>query len=100
MTQPAYEERLMQVLLEPRMTEKSARIGVLRQYVFKVMMNANKLEIKHAVEKLFDVKVDGVQVSRVNGKTRRFGRVEGKRKGWKKAYVQLAEGHKIELTQA
>ncbi len=99
MTQ-AYNERLMQVLLEPRMTEKGARIGALRQYVFKVMMNANKLEIKRAVEQLFNVKVKGVQVSRMKSKTKRFGRVEGKQKAWKKAYVQLAEGHSIELTQA
>lgn len=99
MTQ-AYHERSMQVLLEPRMTEKSARIGALRQYVFKVLMSATKLEIKRAVEQLFNVKVEGVQVSRVKSKTKRFGRVEGKRKAWKKAYVQLAEGHSIELTQA
>jgi large subunit ribosomal protein L23 len=100
MSNAAHEEYLMKVLLAPRVTEKSALAGIHRQYVFKVLNDATKPEIKQAVELLFKVKVDAVQVSRVKSKTRRFGKIEGHRKGWKKAYVKLAEGHKIDLTGA
>ncbi len=100
MSNVAHEAYLMTVLLTPRVTEKSALIGIHRQYVFKVLNSASKPEIKQAVELLFKVKVDAVQVSRVKSKARRFGKIEGRRKGWKKAYVKLAEGHKIDLTGA
>lgn len=100
MSNVAHEEYLMKVLLAPRVTEKGALVNIHRQYVFKVLNNATKPEIKQAVEFLFEVKVDAVQVSRVKSKTRRFGKIEGQRKAWKKAYVKLAEGHKIDLTGA
>jgi len=94
------EEHLMKILLGLRVTEKSALIGVHRQYVFKVINEATKPEIKRAVELLFKVKVEDVQVSRVKSKVKRHGRIEGRRKGWKKAFVKLTEGQKIELTSA
>lgn len=100
MTHLDQQYRLMNILLAPRVTEKSALVSKHRQYVFKVMNDANKLEVRHAVEKMFNVKVEGVQVSRVKPKTRRFGRIEGRRKGWKKAYVTLAEGHSIQIVTA
>lgn len=94
------DERLMKTLLGLRLTEKSAMLGPDRQYVFKVASTASKPEIKRAVELLFKVKVDGVQVSNVKSKARRFGQILGKRKGWKKAYVKLAEGQKIDVVHA
>jgi large subunit ribosomal protein L23 len=63
-------------------------------------MHANKLMVKKAVEALFKVKVDGVQVCRVKGKVKRFGQKVGKRKNWKKAYVTLASGNKIDVLGA
>ncbi|HVV67522.1 MAG TPA: 50S ribosomal protein L23 [Gammaproteobacteria bacterium] len=100
MSNVAHEEYLMKVLLAPRVTEKSALANINRQYVFKVLNDATKPEIKQAVELLFNVKVNAVQVSRVKSKTRRFGKIQGQRKAWKKAYVKLAEGHKIDLAGA
>ncbi len=91
-------ERLMKVLLAPHVSEKAAvAADANRQFVFKVLPDANKAEIKGAVEKLFEVKVENVQVSNVKGKKKRFGQVQGRRANWKKAYVTLQEGHDIEL---
>jgi large subunit ribosomal protein L23 len=64
------------------------------------MPDASKPEIRRAVELMFDVKVQGVQVSNVRGKSKRFGNREGKRADWKKAYVTLAEGHDIDFMGA
>lgn len=61
---------------------------------------ANKQDVKNAVEKLFEVKVESVNILNVKGKARRFGRVEGRTKAWKKAYVKLAEGHDINFVGA
>lgn len=92
------QERLMKVLLSPHVSEKTARVAeTQRQFVFKVMNDANKREIARAVEQLFDVQVAGVQVVNLSGKKKRFGRMEGRRKDWKKAYVTLKEGHDIEF---
>ena len=92
------QERLMKVLLAPYVSEKSTMAADRNgQYVFKVLPNANKIEIGHAVELLFEVKVDSVQVVNVKGKRKNFGRMPGRRKDWKKAYVKLAEGHQIEF---
>lgn len=91
-------ERLMKVLLAPHVSEKAAvAADANRQFVFKVLPDADKAEIKGAVEKLFEVKVENVQVSNVKGKKKRFGQVQGRRANWKKAYVTLQEGHDIEL---
>jgi large subunit ribosomal protein L23 len=100
MSDVIHQEYLMKVLLSPRVTEKSAMVGLHRQYVFKVINGASKPEIKQAIELLFAVKVEAVQTSQVKSKARRFGQIQGRRKGWKKAYVKLAEGYKIELTGA
>jgi large subunit ribosomal protein L23 len=92
------QERLMKVLLAPIVSEKSTRLAdANRQFVFKVLPNASKPEVRKAVELMFDVKVTGVQIANVRGKTKRFGQMEGKRAGWKKAYVTLAEGHDIDF---
>ena len=65
--------------------------------VFEVLTDATKNEIKTAVEGLFDVSVEGVQVINVRGKVKRFGKTPGKRTNWKKAYVRLAEGDDIDF---
>jgi large subunit ribosomal protein L23 len=91
-------ERLHQVILAPVVSEKSTRVAERgNQAVFRVLRTARKPEIKAAVEKLFGVKVEAVQTSNVKGKTRRFGRFEGVRSDWKKAYVTLAEGQEIDF---
>lgn len=92
------QEHLMQILLAPHVSEKSTITAEKnRQYVFKVAPSANKNQISRAVEMLFGVKVDSVQVVNVEGKRKNFGRIPGKRKDWKKAYVKLAEGQQIEF---
>ena len=92
------QERLMKVLLAPLVSEKSTRLAdANRQFVFKVLPGASKPEVRKAVELMFDVKVTGVQIANVRGKTKRFGQKEGKRADWKKAYVTLAEGHDIDF---
>ncbi len=93
------QERLMNVLLEPRVTEKTTLVGEANnQYVFKVAKDANKLEIKQAVELMFDgAEVESVQVSNVKGKNKVFARMPGKRADWKKAYVKLKPGFDIDF---
>jgi len=91
------QERLMNILLEPRVTEKSTLVGEkYKQFMFKVAKNATKPEIKQAVEFLFKVEVESVQVSNVNGKRKVFARMPGQRSGWKKAYVSLKPGFDID----
>jgi large subunit ribosomal protein L23 len=91
-------ERLHQIILAPVVSEKSTRVAEKRnQAVFKVRSDANKPEIKNAVEKLFNVKVEGVTTLNVKGKTKRFGRSEGRRSDWKKAYVTLAAGQELDF---
>jgi large subunit ribosomal protein L23 len=86
-------ERLTKVILGPVVAEKASRVAENNnQVVLKVLPNANKTEIKQAVETLFDVKVASVTTTNVKGKVKRTGRVFGKRSDWKKAYVTLAEG--------
>jgi large subunit ribosomal protein L23 len=95
------QERLMKVLIAPIVSEKSTRVADSnRQFVFKVVKDASKPDIRKAVELMFDVKVDGVQTANVRGKTKRFGQSLGKRSDWKKAYVTLAEGHDIDFMGA
>ncbi len=94
------KERLYKILLSPRVTEKSARVGDEgNQYVFHVVKDANKAEIKGAVEMLFDVNVTSLQVVNVKGKTKSFKFRNGKRNDWKKAYVRLQEGQHIDLLE-
>ena len=95
------QERLMQVLLAPHISEKTAVLADSdRQHVFKVLPTATKTEIKQAVESLFNVKVDQVRVVNVKGKTKRFGQRNGKRSDWRKAYVKLAAGQDIDFAGA
>jgi large subunit ribosomal protein L23 len=90
------QERLMQVLVAPLESEKTSRVGYkYNQVVFKVVSDANKLEIKAAVEMLFNVKVNSVRVLNTKGKQKSFGRIKGKRSDWKKAYVALKDGYDI-----
>jgi large subunit ribosomal protein L23 len=91
------KEQLMNVLLAPHVTEKtSLAMQNNNQYTFRVKRQATKTDIKQAVELMFDVKVKGVQVVNEPGKTRRFGRIEGRTQDWKKAYVSLAQGQTID----
>ena len=87
------------VLLKPLLTEKTTLIkDEAQQVAFMVHTLANKLEIKQAVEKAFDVKVEAVNVvRRAPMNTERQGRVVGRKPGWKKAYVTLRQGDKIEF---
>lgn len=90
------QERLLQVLLAPQISEKATFIADKNeQVVFRVVSDATKPEIKAAVELLFKVEVDSVQTANVKGKTKRFGRFVGQRKGWKKAFVCLKAGQEI-----
>ena len=95
------QERLFKVLLGPHITEKAASAtGSATQVAFKVATDASKLEVKKAVEKLFEVKVEEVRVINVKGKTRRTRTGMGKRSNWKKAYVRLAQGQDIDFSVA
>jgi len=91
-------ERLMQVLLSPIISEKAnIAAEASAQYAFRVAPDADKREIGRAVELMFDVKVDRVQVINVKGKRKRFRQRMGKRPGWRKAYVRLQPGHGIDF---
>ncbi len=86
------------VVKGPVVTEKGTLVNELgNQVVFRVDPRANKVEIRQAVEQLFKVKVEKVRTSRLLGKARRVGRHLGKRPDWKKAYVTLAEGSRIDF---
>ena len=95
------DDKLMKILLEPRVTEKSTMTADKhRQFVFKVMRDATKPEIRKAVEKMFEVEVESIQVLNVRGKSKMFRRVRGKRPDWKKAYVRLKPGFDIDFMGA
>ncbi|BBP42711.1 50S ribosomal protein L23 [Thiosulfativibrio zosterae] len=94
------QERLLKVLLAPHISEKSAYAAEANQYVFKVEPTATKPEVKAAVESLFNVKVQSVNMINLKGKTKVFkGRV-GKRNGVRKAIVRLVEGQEIDFSGA
>jgi len=91
------KEQLMNVLIAPHVTEKTATaMQNNNQYTFRVMKSATKTDIKAAVELMFEVKVKGVQVVNEPGKSRRFGKVTGRTQDWKKAYVSLVQGQSID----
>ncbi len=84
------------IVIAPIITEKSERqVSANNTYTFKVSINANKIEIKHAIEKIFAVKVVDVNTIRMLGKPKRLGKYSGKRPDWKKAIVTLRDGDKI-----
>jgi large subunit ribosomal protein L23 len=90
--------RLMQVLLAPRVTEKTTRVGEQsNQYVFRVVTDAVKAEVRDAVELLFGVNVESVRIVNVKGKSKAFRNRQGKRSDWKKAYVRVQEGQAIDF---
>jgi len=91
-------ERVFQILLGPHVSVKAAIVAEQgNQYVFKVALDASKIEIKTSVEQLFNVKVDDVQTLRVKGKTKRTRFGMSKRPSWKKAYVRLEQGQEIDF---
>lgn len=95
------QERIFKVLLGPHVSEKATDLAEKHgQIVFKVDTTATKLEIKKAVEQLFNVKVDKVSTLNVKGKTKRTVRGLGKRNDWKKAYVSLQPGQDIDFASA
>ena len=93
-------ERLMQVILAPIVTEKSTFVAEKNQQIaFRVVADATKPEIKAAVELLFKVEVDSVQVLNQKGKQKRFGRFVGRRRNERKAYVSLKDGQELDFTE-
>ncbi len=96
MSKALHQERLLTVIRGPHLSEKAHMAAEKNQVVLKVRTDATKTEIKQAVEFMFEVKVDNVQVVNVKGKTKRFGQIKGRRSDWKKAYVRLAEGSSLE----
>ena len=92
------EERLLKVLKAPHISEKSTMVAEkLNTIVFKIATDATKAEVKAAVEKLFEVKVEAVRTLNVAGKTKRTGARMGRRSDWKKAYMTLVEGQDIDF---
>lgn len=93
------QERLLMVLREPHTSEKTTILAEkLKQFTFRVLNTATKLEVKQAVEKMFNVKVKNVSVLNVKGKRKRFKQTSGKRSDWKKAFVTLHEGNDIDFS--
>ena len=90
-------ERLLGVLRAPRISEKSARLAESNQYVFEVASTATKADVKAAVEQLFSVKVEAVNVVNAKGKTKTFRFRSGRRSNLRKAYIRLAEGQSIDV---
>lgn len=94
------QERLLQVLLAPQISEKATYVAdKFEQVVFRVAADATKPEVKAAVELLFKVEVKTVQISNVKGKVKRFRGAAGRRKGWKKAFVSLKPGQEINFVE-
>jgi large subunit ribosomal protein L23 len=94
------QERLVNLLLAPTVSEKATKIAdEHRQITFRVAQDATKPEVKAAVELLFKVEVESVQIANVRGKAKRFGAYAGRRRSWKKAYVCLKPGQEINFAQ-
>ena len=92
------DAKLYSIIRAPRVSEKTARLQeVSNQYVFEVANEATKADIKVAVEKLFAVKVEAVNVVNVKGKNKSFKFRTGRRGDWRKAYVRLADGQSIDV---
>lgn len=85
------------VLSAPHITEKASNLGSENQYIFRIFQNANKIEVKKAIEDIYGVSVEGVKIINVRPKKRRLGRIEGQRKGYKKAIVKIKKGQEIEV---
>ena len=100
MSAAAHQERILTVLQGPHLSEKSHYSAEQNQVVFKVRTDATKSESKQAVEILFAVSVESVQVMNYRGKVKRHGSTHGRRPSWKKAYVRLADGSSIDFLGA
>lgn len=98
MSKTAADPRHYDVILSPVVTEKATTASEHNQVIFRVARTATKQQIKEAVEKLFNVKVTGVNTLVLKGKNKRFAGREGRRSDVKKAIVTLAEGHSIDIT--
>jgi large subunit ribosomal protein L23 len=102
-TQTFSQERLMQVILAPQVSEKATFIAEKHnQIIFRVVQDATKAEIKAAVELMWkaqNIKVENVQVTNIKGKDKRFGRFMGRRSNWKKAYVSIKNGQEINFSE-
>ena len=93
------KERVMKVLLAPHVSEKSTLVADQnRQFVFNVLKDASKTEVRQAVEHLFNVEVEAVRVCNTQGKLKRFGQLYGRRNNGKKAYVTLKPGFDIDYS--
>lgn len=91
-------EKILSTLRAPHVSEKSARQQELaNQYVFEVAQTATKADVKAAIEQLFNVKVEGVNLVNVKGKNKSFKFRSGRRGDWRKAYVRLADGQSIDV---
>ncbi len=93
------QQYLMRIILSPQVSEKSTFVNKNNQLIFKVINKATKKDVKMAVEFLFKVAVKSVQILNVKRKIKRFGQKEGVRKGWKKAFVALETGQKINFIE-
>jgi large subunit ribosomal protein L23 len=86
------------IIRRPVITERATELQEKQgKYVFEVIPNANKIDIRRAVESMFDVDVVKVNTSNMHGKLKRLGRFQGRRSNWKKAVVTLAQGHNIDF---
>lgn len=88
-----------EIVKQVMQTEKGTRQGAKDQYLLRVALDANKVQIRQAVEELFKVKVQGVNTARQHGKWRRLSAQRGQRPAWKKAFVTVAKGQKIEAVK-
>ncbi|MFA6098790.1 MAG: 50S ribosomal protein L23 [Patescibacteria group bacterium] len=88
-----------QILIKPLITEKGSSLGINHQYVFEVAPRANKIQVKQAIKRLYDVDVVKVNIINMHGKEIRYGRTEGRTKRWKKAIVTLMPDEKIEIQE-
>jgi large subunit ribosomal protein L23 len=96
MSRVLHQERLLTVIKGPHLSEKAHVAAENNQIVLKVRTDATKKEVAQAVELLFEVKAESVQVVNVKGKTKRFQQTKGRRANWKKAYVRLPDGTSVE----
>lgn len=95
------QERLLKVIVSPHISEKATIVAEKRnEYVFQVAQDATKPEVKDAIEFLFNTKVKSVRIVNVRSKRKLFRGFEGKRKGWKKAYVALQADQKLDIVGA
>lgn len=94
------QERLLSIIMSPHISEKATMSAERNEYVFEVVENATKPEVKDAIEFLFNAKVKAVRIVNVRSKQKMFRGIEGKRKGWKKAYVTLQADQKLDIMGA